>query len=265
MAPNAQLNRRFTAHATAEGKVCAAVVLDPFSRRVFGLSFGSADQVLRQQTAPCPDAGGPPSTVRWLVRQLRSPFCSLGAGAFIRLLPWLPGAAGNDVRSDTGRRVEEFAMTDMPDFPGRTDDKTTEDAGQDLTGPRETSHPTPGMTRRSRTSKTSRPAGLADPCQQLDLFQPYCPRTMLVPGRDPTPCRPRLERCTAASQDGRYGVNRAYSAYIETVPRAGAVKFGWVSSARLKRGAGASDPCVRQGALRHHVRGQPGCGQGNTR
>jgi hypothetical protein len=68
------------------------------------------------------------------------------------------GAAGNDVRSDTGRPVEEFAMTDMPDPPGRTDDKTTEDAGQDLTGPREVSHPTPGMTRRSRTSKTSRPA-----------------------------------------------------------------------------------------------------------
>ena len=39
---------------------------------------------------------------------------------------------------DTGRRVEEFVMTDMPDLPERTDDKTAEDAGHDLT--REMSH-----------------------------------------------------------------------------------------------------------------------------
>ena len=35
---------------------------------------------------------------------------------------------------DTGRRVEEFVMTDMPDLPERTDDNTAEDAGRDLTG-----------------------------------------------------------------------------------------------------------------------------------
>jgi hypothetical protein len=44
-------------------------------------------------------------------------------------------------------------MTDRRDPLERTDDKTTEDAGQDLTDPRETAHPPPGMTRRSRTSK----------------------------------------------------------------------------------------------------------------
>ncbi len=50
-------------------------------------------------------------------------------------------------------------MTDRRDPLERTDDKTTEDAGQDLTDPRDTAHPPPGMTRRSRTSKTSRPDG----------------------------------------------------------------------------------------------------------
>jgi hypothetical protein len=33
---------------------------------------------------------------------------------------------------DTGGRVEEFVMTDMPDLPERTDDRTAEDAGHDL-------------------------------------------------------------------------------------------------------------------------------------
>jgi len=66
------------------------------------------------------------------------------------------------------------------------------------------------MTRRRRTSKTSRPAGLADPRQELDLFQPYCSGTMHVRGRDPTPCWPRLNRCTAGLPDHRYEVNSAY-------------------------------------------------------
>ena len=101
-------------------------------------------------------------------------------------------------------------MTDRRDPLERTDDKTTEDAGQDLTDPRETAHPPPGMTRRSRTSKNEPPGWDSDPRRELDLFQPYCLRTMLVPGRDPTPCWPRLERCTAGSQDHPYGVNSAY-------------------------------------------------------
>ena len=99
-------------------------------------------------------------------------------------------------------------MTDMPDLPERTDDNTAEGAGHDLT--REMSHPPPGMTRPRRAGKTSRPAGLADPRQELDLFQPYCSGTMLVLGRDPTPGWPRLERCTAGLQDHRYEVNSAY-------------------------------------------------------
>jgi hypothetical protein len=88
------------------------------------------------------------------------------------------------------------------------------------------------MTRLHRTSRTSRPAGLADPRQELDLFQPYCSGTMLVLERDPTPCWPRLERCTAGLPAHRYEV----TAHIDNVPRGRAATFGMVSSARSNTG-----------------------------
>jgi hypothetical protein len=141
-------------------------------------------------------------------------------------------------------------MTDRRDPLERTDDKTTEDAGQHLTDPRETAHPPPGMTRRSRTSKTSRPAGTPIRAENST----YSSRTVYGPCSSRDAIRRRAGLAWSDARLDRRTTATASTVHIENVPQAGAATFGCGQQCALNVGLvipirvsveGSSPSCAR--------------------